>query len=263
MSATVRIRWSKEPEKRAWMLEHSGGRPIADVCRDFELEFGHEISRTQVSLFRAEYGLQRRRGNRTAHRKDAPPVGTERVTKGYVVVKVKELPDRPQSKDNWRFKHVVAWEKANGRSLPDGWMVLFADHDRRNFDPENLVAVPRSLIGIMNGGQPWHDRESLETAIGIARLKSGIASAVAGKPVCGVCGREFDPDIRTGCRNDYRQRTCRECLDKGLRAPKDYGRATCPRCGARFHRRSASQIFCSKRCCYESYRERGAVRGKR
>ena len=140
---------------------------------------------------------------------------------------------------------------------------LFADHDRRNFDPENLVAVPRSLIGVMNGGQPWHDRESLETAIGIARLKSGIASAVAGKPVCGVCGREFEPDIRTGCRNDYRQRTCRECLEKGLRAPKDYGWATCPRCGARFHRRSASQIFCSKRCCYESYRERGAVRGKR
>ena len=72
---------------------------------------------------------------------------------------------------------------------------------------------------------------------------------------CGVCGKTFTPDIRSTKRG-VQQRTCRECLDKGLRAPKDYGWVTCPTCGRRVRRRSASQRYCSTACREKAYRER-------
>lgn len=44
------------------------------------------------------------------------------------------------------------------------------------------------------------------------------------------------------------ERTCRECLDRGLRAPKEYGWKTCPECGTRFRARSARATYCSEGC---------------
>lgn len=240
---------------REWMLEHAGESPVASVCAAFEERFGQPLSKSQVSPFRAQYGIGRRRGSRTAHRKDPTPVGAERVVKGYVAVKVREFATVPQTKDNWRFKHVLAWERANGRELPRGWMVLFADHDTRNFDPDNLVAVPRELIGVMNGGPKWHDRESCEAAVALARLKRAVNNAANPPAVCGVCGRPFEPDNRTGALG-YTQKTCRACLDAGRRSPKDYGEAVCEQCGRTYRKHSSIQKFCSKECCLRSYRKR-------
>ena len=258
---TVPVRWSKEPEKTAWMLEHCGGRPIADVCRDFEEEFGHPLTKTQVSLFRAEHGISRRRGSRKAHRKDWLPVGTERVKKGYVIVKVADVPGTAQSKDNWRFKHVIAWERANGRALPEGWIVLFANRDTRDFSPENLVAVPRRIIGVLNGGPDWHDRETLEAAVALAELKSGVSGRLAAPRRCGVCGREFTPDNRSGMKARAVQRTCRDCLEKGFRSPKQYGTRRCAVCGAEFEARSAGAKYCSERCRNKEYVSRRKAKG--
>lgn len=256
MTATVPVRWSKEPEKREWMLANAGGRPIAEVCGAFEERFGHPLKRSQVSLFRAEHDMQRRRGNRSAHRTRAAPIGAERVCKGYVMVKVRELPDKPQSKDNWRFKHVLAWERSRGLGLPRGWMVLFCDGDNRNFDAANLKAVPRQLIGVMNGGPRWHDRGSLEAAVALAMVKTASSAMLDQPRTCGVCGREFTPDTRYGMKAKQRQITCRECLDKGLRAPKDFGPRTCPECGCEFRARSPRSTYCCRECWEAAYGRR-------
>lgn len=212
MSETVPVRWSKEPEKREWMLEHAGESPIAEVCAGFEERFGHPLKKSQVSLFRAEYGIGLRRGNRAAHRRDAAPVGAERVVKGYVMVKVREFADKPQSKDNWRFKHVLAWEEASGRALPDGWMVLFADHDVRNFDPDNLVAVPRRIIGVMNAGPEWYERESCEAAAALAWLKVAENDAAQSCCKCSRCGAEFKFE-RAGGTGSRMPRLCPACKE--------------------------------------------------
>lgn len=258
---TVPFRWSKLDAQREWMLAHGGGRPIASVRADFEREFGTPISKSQVTLFRQEYGLCRRSANRVAHtRRHARPVGYERPGKsGYIMVKVRELADRPGSKDNWELKHRHVFEVANGRKLRKGEVVVFADGDRSNFDPGNLVAVEKADIGPLNeSGIEWRDRETLEAALACVRLRRGISDAVNGERACGVCGKRFKPDNRCGTRSRRGQRTCRECLDAGLRAPKDYGTAACPRCGKEFRRASARQVYCSKRCRYEDYRERRA-----
>lgn len=188
------------------------------------------------------------------------PVGYEREAKGYIVVKIAPSPAVPGSKDNWRLKHVVVWEKASGKRLPKGWVVMFADGDRRNFDPNNLVAVPRELVGVLNSGPKWHDGDSLRAAVELARLKRGIVDAeMSARHVCGVCGREFTPDIRSGLKFAP-QRTCRECLDKGLRSPKSYGLDTCPECGREFERRSPRNVYCSKECWSAAYYRRRRLR---
>lgn len=249
------VRWSKEPEMTAFMVENDNGS-IPSIIEKFRDRFGITLTGTQVSAFRTAHGTQSKRGRTTAQDWHRRPVGYERDTgKGYTLVKVREDAEVPGSKDNWVPKHVLVWERTRGLRLPDGWLVLFCDGDHSNLDPSNLKAVPRDLIGIMNGGPAWSDRATLEAAIATAMLVKATAEANLRPRKCGVCGKTFTPDIRSTKRG-VQQRTCRECLDKGLRAPKDYGWITCPTCGSRVRRRSASQRYCSPACCEKACRER-------
>ena len=107
------------------------------------------------------------------------PIGYERVNvEGYVEVKVRDSrisgiqPKEPGKFNcNYRFKHHVVWEETNGMPVPPGTRIAFADHDKRNFDPDNLVAVPVSVWRIIQLQRiPYADRESLETAVLMAKL---------------------------------------------------------------------------------------------
>lgn len=211
------IRWSSPAfsEMREWMLENDGGESVFATIDAFEERFGIRLNRAQVSRFRSVYGVRRR----TSHGGGKPnkPVGSERMGKdGYVMVKVKEWPDVPQSKDNWRFKHHVVWEQANGRPLPDGWTVMFADHDKRNFDPENLVAVPRKYVGQLNNPDlpSYSDRETLEACIALCDLRSAVRDAGNSRRTCRVCGAVFEPTER---QKAYPKpvSTCPSCLKAG------------------------------------------------
>lgn len=118
--------------------------------------------------------------------------------------------------DDWIGEQRFVWMQANGRDWPDGCMAVFADHDRTNMDPDNIVPVPRDLYGIVTTGAhgralPYHDRESLEVAVTHARVMRERTRLEMRPRRCGVCGREFEPRYP-------RQRTCRTCLDKGLRS---------------------------------------------
>lgn len=250
--------WSREPEMAAFMAENDkGSRPAA--ARKFEERLGIRLTPEQVSAYRAFAGTQSKRGRTTAQDWHRKPIGYEKESQGYIIVKVRENPSKPGTKDNWRLKHVMTWEESNGTELPEGFVVLFADGDRRNFDPDNLVAVPRRLVGIINSGPKWHDRQSLDAAVALAKLKNRANDLANGKAVCGVCGKEFKPDIRPGKRGAS-QRTCRECLSKGLRSRKEYGSAVCPSCGREFRKSSASHAFCSKGCRYAHGRDSGRCR---
>lgn len=212
------IRWSREPEMSAWMAENDTGS-IPAVQRRFRERFGFGIASTQVSAYRAAHGTQRRRDNDAAHDHNRRPIGYERDTgKGYVLVKVAERPNVPGSKDNWRMKHVLAWEEANGRPLPDGCEVLFADRDHSNYDPANLVAVPKALVGILNTKDfpAYRDRESLDACIALAELQSGIVDAANAPRKCQRCGRTFVPRDRESSA----AKTCPDCVDAGHKAGK-------------------------------------------
>lgn len=211
------MRWSS-PEferERNWMLSNDSCESVFATIEAFEREFGVRLTRSQVSLFRSTYGT----GRRVSHGGGKPnrPVGSERVGKdGYLMVKVREWPDVPCSKDNWRFKHHVAWEEANGRAVPEGWTVLFADRDKRNFDPDNLVAIPRKYIGQLNNPDlpSYSDRETLEACIALCDLRSAVRDAGNSRRICKVCGAVFEP---TEQQKAYTKpvNTCQACLKAG------------------------------------------------
>lgn len=233
-----KVFWSREPEMEAWMLEHDRGR-IGETVDAFEAEFGFRLTKAQVTLFRQTHGTaSRRAGNRWGDK--TPPVGTERVSKGYVIVKVADRPTVPGSKDNWPFKHVWLWEREHG-PLPDGWQVVFADHDRRNFAPDNLVAIEKRICGILNQrGAQYHDAASLEAAANLARLQVKIGDVNMGERACEVCGLPFKPARREQMGN----RTCPDCLAAGRKARGDSGRGTCCDCGREYERSSGNQKRC-------------------
>lgn len=138
------------------------------------------------------------------------PLGTERVEArdGYVEVKVSYRSSRPGKNDCWRTKHRLVWEEANGKPVPPYTMIVFADGDKRNFDPENLVAVPRRQWAVISQqGIPYWDAESLNFAMNVAKLRGMKCSAEKRPRKCKACGSTFEPRYR-------HQRTCDACLGR-------------------------------------------------
>jgi hypothetical protein len=211
------IRWSSPAcaEMREWMLEHDTGESVYMTIDAFESEFGIRLNRSQVSRFRSTHGTSKRVSHGGG--KPSKPVGSERVGKdGYLMVKVAEWPTVPCSKDNWRFKHHLVYEQHHGE-IPAGHVVMFADRDTRNFDPSNLVAVPRRYIGMLNNPDlpDYNDAETLKACMAWLDLHCATIDAIHRQErTCKVCGRRFTE------REDQRGRsktvqTCPTCLAQG------------------------------------------------
>lgn len=66
------------------------------------------------------------------------PVGAERVGKDGILQR-KVNNDLPFQR-RWKAVHAIVWEATHG-SIPRGHVVVFRDHDRRNFDLANLELV--------------------------------------------------------------------------------------------------------------------------
>lgn len=74
------------------------------------------------------------------------PLGSERINgDGYVDIKIAD----GQLQKNWKGKHIVIWEAANG-PVPPGHAVIFGDGNRRNFEPDNLILVSRKQLARLN-----------------------------------------------------------------------------------------------------------------
>lgn len=262
------VRWSCEPEMQAWMEANDRGQSLTALSAAFAEEFGFPLSRPQIDLWRASNGRNQRRGHGGGRK--PRPVGSERDTgKGYVLVKVAEHPKVPQSKDNWRMKHVLVWERENG-PLPDGMDVWFADGDSSNLDPANLVAVPSNLRARLNspGTPAWHDAEGLRAAVAWCRLDCAIVSAEKRAPrVCAVCGRGFTSE---GAPSELRNRqTCPDCRKAGRKARGERtvkGTRACAVCGREFGFTQMNQRRCPECIAakpkYAADRQRGAISRK-
>lgn len=251
VNASRIVRWGEHPDWLEWVREHDKGtrQGLADA---FETEFGVRITVQQVSEARRLLGTRVTRDWSGDPRSKALPVGTERDTgKGYVVVKVREHPDNPGTKDNWRPRHVLAYERAYG-PVPEGCQVMHADRDYRNDEPANLVAAPKSLIGIINSECiTYHDRESLEAAIAIARVRKRTVDLECAPRKCKVCGKTFTPR-----REVKRAQTCPECVAAGRRwsGRPNQGEAVCEKCGKVYQRYVKRQRLCHE--CSSAWRRR-------
>lgn len=211
-----RVRWT--PERVEWLKGYAPGHTSEEIGAEHERVFGVRLNESQISAAKNKFGVKsgvsptrwgsghRNSGKgktlsergyseeaqariRAAGFKKGSipkngaviPIGAERVDeRGYIEVKVAERKSHPRCNDNWRKKHYVAYELHNGE-IPEGHIVVFADKNKRNFDPENLVAVPNGAMRmIWRRRIPYCDAESLEVAVNITRLMSA-RNAVARK----------------------------------------------------------------------------------
>lgn len=101
------------------------------------------------------------------------PVGTEvMTTDGYLKIKIAE----PKQ---WRFKHIMEWEKYNGR-VPEGCMISFKDGDHYNCSIENLMCITKAENAILNHQKLRSESaEQTETAVILAKLQHKIYQAKA------------------------------------------------------------------------------------
>ncbi len=149
-----------------------------------------------------------KKGN-VPHSAEGKPVGYERVTKdGYTEVKVADRPSRTDRNDNFKMKHWLVWEEAHGEPVPPHTVIVFSDGDKRNFEPSNLVAVPRRLWSIISRQKiPYADPDTLRAAMRVAEARSAISGAMKRPRECGCCGEVFAPRFA-------HQRTCDSCLGR-------------------------------------------------
>lgn len=99
------------------------------------------------------------------------PIGSERVNRdGYVDIKV----DDGKLQKNWKGKHVLIWEAANG-PIPPGHAIIFGDGNNRNFDLNNLILVSRAQLVRMNQkGLIQNDAELTRTGVLVADICNKI-----------------------------------------------------------------------------------------
>jgi hypothetical protein len=101
------------------------------------------------------------------------PIGSERINgDGYVDVKV----DDGKLQKNWKGKHILIWEAANG-PVPPGHVVIFGDGDKMNVVLENLVLVSRAQLVRMNQNRLiQNDAELTRVGVLVADVSNKIGA---------------------------------------------------------------------------------------
>ena len=82
-------------------------------------------------------------------RKHLDQAGSKRATRKPGDIRIEGR--RPVMKDddgNWKTAAKVIWEKEHG-SVPEGYVVTVLDGDPNNIDPDNIVCVPVSYMGLL------------------------------------------------------------------------------------------------------------------
>ena len=153
-------------EQTEWLRENAYGNTYEALADAFNARFGtsHTKSAIQHKCVRSGFtsgnpcGFQK--GNEFAFSRN--PLGDERIEDGYVLVKVEDGNHRK----NYRKKCRVEWEKAHGKSAPEGHHIVFLNRDPHDFSPENLRCIENRVMMLMCSNQWWStDAEATELRI--------------------------------------------------------------------------------------------------
>ncbi len=172
------------PDEIQYLRDHVRGKSIRDLTDEFNAHFGLALSKASIQHKLSIYGMKNGLKNRfrlgnIPHNKGVKgytnkgsnkpaPLGTESVKNGYVVIKVAQP-------NVWKHKDRIVWESIHG-PIPKGGRIIFADGDKRNFAPENLICVTNPVVLMMkNGGLLTGDAEMTKVGISVAKIQLRIA----------------------------------------------------------------------------------------
>lgn len=125
-----------ENQHEKWIRENAEGIRNEKLTEMFNKRFNMSVTVGQIKKFKNSHHISS--GLKSCNL----PVGSERESKGYIMVKVAEP-------NVWVEKHRHIYEGMYG-NIPTGYKVIFADKNTRNFDPENLILVSDAEALIMN-----------------------------------------------------------------------------------------------------------------
>lgn len=187
-------------EEKEFMINFVPGHSYSEIQQEFISKFGWAITKSQIKSYIGYNKLKTGRNGRfkkgvIPHNKgkkmpekvyekakatmfqkgnkpyNYKPIGSERVTKdGYIEVKVKDT-------GRWVLKHRYVWENEKGE-IPQGYIIIFKDGDRKNVDINNLLMVKKDINVLINScGLNRYMGELKETAVNIAKLKKSITNS--------------------------------------------------------------------------------------
>ena len=151
------------PEMIQFIRENAAmGKPYMQVAAELNARFGLAVDKTKFYSIMRHYGIRNSCW--------FLPVGTEITRQGYIEIKIA---CKGKARDKWRPKHVLLWEQLNG-PLPPGHVIMFADGDRSNFEPGNLLCATRAELVYMNRNRLMYNSAELNRA-GLAIARRAIA----------------------------------------------------------------------------------------
>lgn len=183
-----------KPHEIEWLKENAYGLSNMDITKKFNDYFGLSLSvecvkrcksRNHISSGLTGYfpkgnipfnkGKKGYMGaNITSFKpgskpKNTDPIGTEKMlADGYIWVKVDDQSKVPKV-INWRQKHRLVWEKEHG-PIPEGYLIIFLDGNRKNFDLDNLEMITKKENLVMNRNKLFkNDKELTRLGLQIAR----------------------------------------------------------------------------------------------
>lgn len=175
-------------EHISFIKERITGNTYKDVAKMFKNNFGIELSKQQIIGLIRRNGLHNGlkgykkaylNGIKTRYKKGSKPwqykpIGSERACRGVVDIKIAEP-------NTWKSKHTLIWENEHGK-VPKGYVVIFADSDKNNFNIDNLLLVKRNELLIMNAkGYITKDTELTKVGKAVAGLNISIRNHVGGE----------------------------------------------------------------------------------
>ena len=187
MARTLRVAHKWSDEEKDYLKEITSGRHYKEIVELMNAKFEYEFNLGQIKGAIARYKLNTgftgyfpkgnipfnkgtkgiMKANKTSFKKgrkprNYKPVGTERITEdGYTEIKVKDP-------NVWKLKHRIIYEEHYGE-IPKGYVVMFLDRDKSNFDINNLILISRNQLKTLNQNDLIKDDPEL--------TKSGIILA--------------------------------------------------------------------------------------
>lgn len=132
-------KWTSEQEQ--WLIDHKDIRGKLLMYETFKKAFPEaQYTANAISAKRTELGAY---GNVKDRYSNARPLYSERVKKGYVLIKVSKCEWWPKQKFIWVASHP-------GEPFSIRNQFIFLDGDNRNFSVDNIMKVDHRVMGILN-----------------------------------------------------------------------------------------------------------------
>ena len=95
-------------------------------------------SRKTIYYWMVKYDIPRRPSMGPTHPRWKG--GCTRTPQGYIKILA---PTHPRASHGYVAQHILVWEQANGRPVPQGWLIHHLNGVKEDNRPINLVALPR------------------------------------------------------------------------------------------------------------------------